>query len=1412
MAFTPQPGRDAQPAIDGYVYQVVATVLAWLNLEEGQHLELEAGEDFDLVEQDATSEATDAARTVQQVHKRSRTITLRSPKTVSAIANFCAHRKTNLETALRFRFLTTAKPGREKGWRIPGIVTWEGIRQVQLNPDEEGSATERIRVLLQTSKKPRGVSDEGWNSFLEVVAASQNDLLKAVIRAFEWAIEIGDSAALETEASRRLSEILPGKSPAVITRAFTHLFAYVFRLLSSKGKRELTTELLQDQLNSPTVTAEDLALAERLLHRLDVIEERLAAVESMIQQHIAEEFPKTFLVDAPAAPAQGTGVLFDYNQVLRGRRLHLDALDAFLSSTGESIAVLPGRGGIGKTKLVREWAGRQTSWNVLWASEMRPWQASAESEIPPGDTLLVVDDAHRYADLAQAIGLVANWQGQQRLKMVITTRPSGRDYVNERLAQFVDETRVLRCPTLKELTLEETMELAEEMLGRGFAHLAPQLAQVSQDTPLVTVVGGRLIAKGEILPDLLGNHEAFQHAVFDKFASECAGQLPAGGKSKEELLHLLAAVQPVDERAPAFDAAAPAFLGLRSDQIRRNVLALEETGIVIRSRDAARIVPDVLADYLLERASVGPNHYVTGYADAVFEAFHEGFLSNLLKNLAELDWRITQRDPQTRLLENIWSRLRETFRTRRAHGRRQMLMEMQKVVAFQPAAVHRLLQLAMDDPAETSYDYGYEITDARVIRVVPELLAVTIYDPESSADAFRRLWLLSKSGPEEETRNHARRVLREAIGYQKYKSLSFNERVLSHVEALARDASAYDGDFTPLDLVNTLLDREISHTERQGRAFTVSALPVHHGNVSPLRTRALETITNCLESSNPRMAVDAVESLAHVLSEYHPGLRGEVTADEQQWHDGERLRALEILTGRVERGSLTLVLVWRIRKLLFWVIERSQLSDHVKRGAELLRGKLELPEDFDVFDSLCADRWEYNTLESEFFSVSERRNQKEQRAVEFLKAQDSISKQITRIERLSKDALDAGIKPEGIDPLLTRLCSDRTFLQGLSDYLLVHPESILAQVAGIAVRIWRDIDQSLFSRYGSALARTGEWRTAGSVADVVCGGPPLEHPIHEDVEVLAALCERKEPAVLGTVLRGLARLGKIPAFRAAAMKLILRIDVGDSEYVARSLCELVGPGHLSPAMLDEPTIRGILSKLITLNELPDETLGTFLAYVGGRVPLAIAEFLEARLNHAIEIKADEGFSRYKPLPSSQFWSSFQGIQESAEYRVTLEKIFSWVRRFPRWIYETFELFWHFGRPDETSFSVLDDALHSTDADDMIAALNILTKAQKELAFNHVAFAMHVLNLCAAHSREKESEAARILQSNCLSLPGGMAVGGGPIPIWGGVGDRARAILEVCEPDSPAFSFYSALAGVAPSQLPILVPDLDEEDE
>jgi hypothetical protein len=48
-----------------------------------------------------------------------------------------------------------------------------------------------------------------------------------------------------------------------------------------------------------------------------------------------------------------------------------------------------------------------------------------------------------------------------------------------------------------------------------------------------------------------------------------------------------------------------------------------------------------------------------------------------------------------------------------------------------------------------------------------------------------------------------------------------------------------------------------------------------------------------------------------------------------------------------------------------------------------------------------------------------------------------------------------------------------------------------------------------------------------------------------------------------------------------------------------------------------------------------------------------------------------------------------------------------MRRFPPWIQETFEFLWQFGTPDEATFLVLDEALHSADSNDLLAVLKIL---------------------------------------------------------------------------------------------------------
>jgi len=108
------------------------------------------------------------------------------------------------------------------------------------------------------------------------------------------------------------------------------------------------------------------------------------------------------------------------------------------------------------------------------------------------------------------------------------------------------------------------------------------------------------------------------------------------------------------------------------------------------------------------------------------------------------------------------------------------------------------------------------------------------------------------------------------------------------------------------------------------------------------------------------------------------------------------------------------------------------------------------------------------------------------------------------------------------------------------------------------VRLWRLVDQVRYAYYGSGLASHRLWRAAASVASYL--GLHLDQPILQDVEILTALASRKEPAVLAATLLNLTQLGKVARFRATAIGLILSIDIGDNEFLGRSLCEVIGPG------------------------------------------------------------------------------------------------------------------------------------------------------------------------------------------------------------------------------------------------------------
>ena len=95
VSFRTVRGRDARASIRGYVYQIDLTIERWLALDENEVLELECGEDIDIVSRAIqASDETERDRLLNQVKSRERRISLRSPEAIEALASFseCALR------------------------------------------------------------------------------------------------------------------------------------------------------------------------------------------------------------------------------------------------------------------------------------------------------------------------------------------------------------------------------------------------------------------------------------------------------------------------------------------------------------------------------------------------------------------------------------------------------------------------------------------------------------------------------------------------------------------------------------------------------------------------------------------------------------------------------------------------------------------------------------------------------------------------------------------------------------------------------------------------------------------------------------------------------------------------------------------------------------------------------------------------------------------------------------------------------------------------------------------------------------------------------------------------------------------------------------------------------------------------
>lgn len=237
--FAHDPRRDASPAIRGFVYQVNLTIRRWLALRENEALELESGEDIDIVARGIATGEEDE-RILEQVKDWTVSLTLHSAAAVGSVANFALHRERNPNLRLRFRFTTTAPVGREQGAAFPsaepGIVVWQRLWNREPGEAADREAASALRAFYMALKQPSSIGAEAWTALRRAVEQVSDEQWIDFLMSFEWSL--GNDQLPIVDATIRTDLIRLGFAADDKNATELHgtLFVYVIRLLSTEER------------------------------------------------------------------------------------------------------------------------------------------------------------------------------------------------------------------------------------------------------------------------------------------------------------------------------------------------------------------------------------------------------------------------------------------------------------------------------------------------------------------------------------------------------------------------------------------------------------------------------------------------------------------------------------------------------------------------------------------------------------------------------------------------------------------------------------------------------------------------------------------------------------------------------------------------------------------------------------------------------------------------------------------------------------------------------------------------------------------------------------------------------------------------------------------------------------------------
>jgi hypothetical protein len=592
-----------------------------------------------------------------------------------------------------------------------------------------------------------------------------------------------------------------------------------------------------------------------------------------------------------------------------GRHDEVTALDDFVSSRDCQVAVMSGPTGVGKTKInfafARGFRRRHKGYELRFLAEGVSVGESSFAQLPDAPCVIVADDTHKREGIQ--LLLAGARQRQRPTKVILVSRPWGLTKLDLLLGETgYDPSEIRRLPEIRPLTQEELIRLAAQALGPDYAGYARQLVRETNESPLFTVLGGKVIAREQLPPRLFLASKGFLEVLRKRFGDLIVGEISVrfGVDVSRRIIRLLAALGPVGYKDERLRRSMAEFLRIDEPELVAALDELQEVGVLVSRGYTLKIIPDFIQEHIFEDACLTAKDEPTGYADQVYEAFGSFGSARVFRNLAEMDWRVrNSSDPHTEMFDNVWRKIEERFRSSDHFKRKNMLDGLQPVSFIQPKRVLALAEYAIHNPAPEAKDEEqkyFHFTHEHVLKGLPRVLAGVAGNEEYLPRCCELLWGLAGGEPDvrkaavEELKNLARYDDRPGVGTQM---------------AVLESAEMWLGDPTPervgpaLDVVDRVLRKTDYADHSTAWRFVTEPLTVLSEPTRELRQYALRIVARCAFSDNVRVILRALQSYGQALNDPTPIMNQPISDEDRlQWLP-EQKQILEAIDAVVTRND-----------------------------------------------------------------------------------------------------------------------------------------------------------------------------------------------------------------------------------------------------------------------------------------------------------------------------------------------------------------------------------------------------------------------------------------------------------------------------------------------------------------------------